>query len=86
MSNYKVHVQPIQVRTIDKKKQVTLESVGDGQLLLLFMYKTSKTILTLKGVQSVPTANQNIISANRFNMQFKASCMLNCKSGYLTYR
>jgi len=75
--NYQVHDQPIQVRTIEKQKQVTLESVGQGQLSLLLSYKSNKTVFTLKGVQYVPTTNQNVISVNRFNRQFKAACTLN---------
>lgn len=60
--------------------------MGEGILPILFRFNKTDTILKLKNVQFVPEANENVISVNRFNIQFKTSLILNIKSGFLIHR
>jgi hypothetical protein len=84
--NYRDHQIPVLVKTLQKENLVSLHSVGEGTIPILFQYKNEKTIITLKKVQYVPNTADNVISVNQFNVQFRTTCILNCKSGFLTSR
>lgn len=84
--DYIEHCTPIPVKTLQGKDLVNFNALGQGSMPVLLRYKNTETILVIKNVQFVPDAENNVVSVNKFNEQFHTSCILNCKSGFITSR
>jgi transposase InsO family protein len=82
--NFRKYSKPVPTNTLNPLDKNN--SVGEGSLVLLLQHKTKYTVICVREVQFVPTADKTLISAAAFNAQFRTTFELNMKSGSIFYR
>ena len=77
---------PISIKFNIKDRTYSAQAIGWGRMPVLMKVKLNQTIVVLNKVYLSPTAEEKIISANSFNVQFKTLITLNTNSGVIYAR